>query len=112
MPARAYGRCNAHSDRTSAQNFSVSPKKPGAQLERGNHFAVALQLVGRQDFGDPAIDPPDRTRRGMMLQRSVHCGFGDRIGGGHLLDHLTPGRTPRRQGAEAMAQVDERFGGQ
>jgi hypothetical protein len=32
MPARAYGRSNAQGDCISAQNFSVSPKKPSARL--------------------------------------------------------------------------------
>ncbi len=36
MPARAYVRSNDQGDSTSAQNFSVSPKKPEEIIMLGN----------------------------------------------------------------------------
>jgi hypothetical protein len=47
MPARAYDRSHAQGERTSAQNFSVSPKKPILRL--------LATPVGRRDH-DPCLE--------------------------------------------------------
>jgi hypothetical protein len=62
MPARAYGRSNAQGDRTSAQNFSVSPKKPGGIMQRRPR-ACGHMIEGETTADHPISVPrPEETR--------------------------------------------------
>jgi hypothetical protein len=64
MPARAYGRSNAHGDRTSAQNFSVAPKKPTVVIQNNRQPRLDWLTVFIMDNNgqERVISLPDRIR--------------------------------------------------
>src|SRR5262249_5574234 len=77
------------------------------QLERGNHFAVALQLGRWQDPWGPLVHTLGYARIGTTLQGPIKGGFRDIIDSGHLADHLVPRRTAGRERTESPAQMNK-----
>src|SRR5467141_5300479 len=79
----------------------------GPEFERGNHFAVLLELVCWEHPWHALIHPLHRTRSGTMPQRPVDRRFRDIISRSGLPNHLACRGTVGGQGAESTAQIDQ-----